>query len=117
MSYDINNVFAKILRNEIKCSKVYENDYALAFYDIQPRAKIHVLVIPKVYVKSFDEFILQDSNIVAEYYRAIYTTIEFLPLAEGYRLISNNKINGGQEIQHFHTHILGGQILGPMISC
>lgn len=118
MTYQPDNVFAKILRGEIPCHKVYEDDVVLAFHDISPRAKIHVLVIPKGPYTSSDHFheAASDKEIVG-YYRALQKIVDLLGLkTTGYRLLSNVGADSGQEVPHFHTHIFGGQPLGPMLS-
>jgi diadenosine tetraphosphate (Ap4A) HIT family hydrolase len=112
--YDQNNIFAKILRGEIPCKKVYEDDAALAFHDISAKAAVHVLVIPKGPYISFSHFI-ETSPDVTGFYKAVLEAIKILDLKEGFRLISNSGLNGGQEVPHFHIHILGGQKLGPMM--
>ena len=116
--YDNNNVFAKILKCLIPCRKVYEDDFALSFYDAFPKAQFHVLVIPKgSYVSYYDFIENAPENEVVGFYRALHKTIQALDLNEsGFRLISNSGINGGQEVPHFHMHILGGEELGPMVS-
>ena len=113
--YDQDNVFAKILRGEIPAKKVYEDEFALAFHDIGAKAPIHVLVIPKGPYTSFSHFI-ETSPDIAGFYKAVGETIKILDLKQGFRLISNSGMNGGQEVAHFHLHILGGARLGPMIS-
>ncbi len=113
--YDQNNIFAKILRGEIPAKKVYEDEYALAFHDISAKASVHVLVIPKGPYISFSDFV-EKADDVTGFYKAVEETIKLLDLKQGFRLISNSGINGGQEVPHFHIHILGGEKLGPMIS-
>jgi diadenosine tetraphosphate (Ap4A) HIT family hydrolase len=117
MSYDQNNIFAKILRKEIPCNKVYEDDYALAFHDISPKAKIHVLVIPKGDFINFEDFIDNASNdLKAGFYVAISKITKQLGItSKGFRLISNTGLEGGQEVPHYHVHILGGEKLGAMV--
>ena len=118
MTYDENNIFAKILRKEIPCKKIYENDYALAFYDINPQAKIHILVIPKGKYISFSDFSKKASKDEIEgFFKAVDKVADDQDLTkEGYRLLTNNGVNAGQEVPHFHIHIFGKQKLGPMIS-
>lgn len=113
MEYNSNNVFAKILRGEIETSKIYEDDYALAFYDIAPKAKIHALVISKSMVVDFADFIEHSTASEIEgYMRAVVRTAEKLGVLEnGYRLVFNSGKNGGQEVPHLHVHILGGESL------
>ncbi len=113
MEYNSNNVFAKILRGEIEIDKIYEDDYALAFYDIAPKAKVHALVISKAMVVDFADFIEHSNAAEIEgYMRAIVRTAEKLNLIEdGYRLVFNSGKNSGQEVPHLHAHILGGEKL------
>jgi len=119
--YDESNIFAKILRAEIPCHKVFENEYALAFYDIQPQAKKHILVIPKgAYISSQDFYLHASIEEIQGFHRAIssITEQEGLNISDnqnGYRLISNAGQNGGQEVPHFHIHILGGEKLGSLL--
>ena len=118
MTYDSSNVFAKILRQEIPCHKVYEDEFVLAFHDIQPKAPIHVLVIPKgSYVSSTDFYKHATADEILGYAKGISKTLETLGLeqGEGYRLLSNSGPHSGQEVPHFHTHIFAGRPLGPMI--
>ena len=109
--YDENNIFAKIIRGEVPCKKLYENDGVLFFNDINPIAKIHVLGIPKVPCVDFSDFVSNyDTNIVAQFFKKTEEIISMLRIKNnGYRIISNSGINGGQEVPHFHIHILGGE--------
>jgi diadenosine tetraphosphate (Ap4A) HIT family hydrolase len=118
MNYDNNNIFAKILREEIPCKKVYENEYALAFHDINPQAKIHILVIPKGKYISFVDFSKNASkNEIEGFFKVVGKVAEDQDLiGEGYRILANHGANAGQEVPHFHFHIFGKQPLGPMIS-
>ena len=122
MSYDRNNIFAKILRKEIPCDKIYENDHVLAFKDINPQAKIHVLVIPKGAYVNMDDFSQNAKNdeIIA-LIRALGEVTKIIGLSsysegKGYRYIGNNGPDGGQEVPHLHFHIIGGEPLGRMVS-
>ena len=122
MTYDDDNVFAKILRGEIPCRKVLENDHVLAFHDISEQAPTHVLVIPKGKYISFDDFAAKadDAEIVA-FIRAagqIASDEGIAPVTggEGFRIIANAGKNGVQEVPHFHLHVLGGRWLGRMLS-
>ena len=117
MAYDPNNVFAKILRGEIPCKKVYENAHALAFHDIRPQAKVHVLVIPKGAYVTMTEFAAQASaGEIEGFVRAIGETAKAVGVtADGYRILANNGANAHQEVPHLHIHIFGGQGLGRMI--
>lgn len=118
MVYDPNNVFARILRGEIPCKKVYEDDFALAFYDIAPQAPVHVLVIPKGAYVSLDDFSETAPNDeIAGFIRAVGTVARQLGLVEpGYRLLANTGRDGGQEVAHFHVHLFGGRLLGRMVA-
>lgn len=117
MKYDENNVFARILRGEIPCKKVYEDNFALSFHDINPQAPIHVLVIPKgKYVDHKDFSKRASDEEIAGFERAVSKTAEIIGATEGgYRLLSNCGANAGQEVPHYHVHIFGGCSLGPML--
>ncbi len=117
MSYDSENVFAKILRGEIPCNKVYEDDYALAFHDIAPQTPTHVLVIPKGAYVSFDDFCEKASEAeIAGWVRAIGKVARDLGLeAPGYRILSNIGKDAHQEVPHLHMHLFAGTDLGRMI--
>jgi diadenosine tetraphosphate (Ap4A) HIT family hydrolase len=117
MAYDDQNVFAKILRGEIPCKKVYEDEFALAFHDINPMAPVHVLVIPKGAYASFADFARDaDAETVAGFFQAVNTTARELGLdPQGYRILANHGPAARQEVPHFHVHIFGGTDLGPMI--
>jgi len=118
MSYDPQNIFAKILRGEIPCNKVYEDEYTLAFHDIAPQAPVHVLVIPKGPYVSHDDFSEKASEAeIAGLARAVGHVARELGLeASGYRLIANHGNDGGQEVPHYHVHICGGGRLGRMLA-
>lgn len=117
MSYDPNNIFAKILRGEIPCNKVYEDEYALAFHDIAPQAPVHVLVIPKGEYISFDDFSKgAPAEVMAGFYRAAQKVTEQLGLQEGgYRTLANTGSDAHQEVMHYHLHIFAGCDLGSMV--
>ncbi len=117
MSYDPNNIFAKILRGEIPCNKVYEDEYALAFHDIQPQTPTHILVIPKGPYVSFDDFSEQANEAeIAGWIRAIGKVARDLGLeAPGYRVLSNIGVDAHQEVPHLHMHLFAGTDLGRMI--
>lgn len=116
--YDADNIFAKILRGEIPSSKVYEDEWAYAFEDINPQAEIHTLVIPKGEYVSWDDFSTSASaEEIAGFVRAVGKVARDKGLVEpGYRLLANVGAHGGQEVPHFHVHIFGGQSLGRMIA-
>lgn len=118
MAYDKNNIFARILRKELPAKIIYENEYALAFHDINPKAPIHVLVIPKGdYISFFDFSEKASPDFVYEFSKAIHKVIKTLNLEkDGFRLLSNDGINGKQEVPHYHVHIFGGRPLGPMLT-
>ena len=116
--YDDTNIFARILRGEIPCRKVFENDHALAFHDINPQAPTHVLVIPKGrYVSAADFSALASDGEIAGLIRAVGHVARMLGLdAPGWRMLANMGTHGGQEVPHFHIHLFGGQSLGPMLA-
>lgn len=118
MAYDPANIFARILRGEIPCKKVFENEYVLAFHDIAPKKPVHVLVIPKQSYESHDDFSARASDAeIAAFTRAVGQIAHDLGIAgTGYRLIANSGLNGGQEVPHYHVHILGGANVGPMVA-
>lgn len=117
MTYDRENIFAKILRGEIPCDKVYENEHALAFNDIGPQAPVHVLIIPKgAYISASDFTASASEAEVAGLMRAVHAVAEKTGVLEsGYRLIANTGEDGLQEVAHFHLHLLGGRRLGRML--
>jgi histidine triad (HIT) family protein len=117
MAYDSGNVFARILRGELPCKKVYEDDHVLAFHDISPQAPVHVLVIPKGAYVSMDDFSDRASDAeIAALTRAVGRIARDLGLAEpGYRILSNIGSDGHQEVPHLHIHIFGGRPLGRML--
>jgi diadenosine tetraphosphate (Ap4A) HIT family hydrolase len=117
LEYDDQNIFAKILRGEIPCRKVFEDEWALAFDDINPQAPVHVLVIPKGAYVSWDDFSAKASDAeIGGFIRAVGHVARELGLVEpGYRLLANIGINAHQEVPHLHVHIFGGKPLGPML--
>ena len=121
MSYDDNNIFAKILRGEIPCNKIYEDKFVLSFHDINPQKKIHALVIPKGRYVDLDDFsqkasvdemvgLIKGINIVAKKLRISVDS------GKGYRSLTNISEHGGQEVPHLHFHIFGGEKVGKMVS-
>jgi histidine triad (HIT) family protein len=120
MSYDKNNIFAKILRKEIPCKKIFENDFVLSFYDINPQKKIHALVIPKGDYINLDDFNdrASDQEIVA-LSKAITEVSKILGIStdtgKGYRALTNLDDHGGQEVPHLHFHLFGGEQIGKMV--
>ena len=117
MTYDPENVFAKILRSEIPCDRVYEDDWALAFKDIKPQAPVHILVVPKGEYVSSDDFAANASDAeIAGFFRAIGEIARLSDIVNsGYRILANHGRDGHQEVPHFHIHIFGGRDLGGMI--
>ena len=120
MNYDDNNIFAKIIRGEISCKKIYEDDYVLSFHDINPQKKIHALVIPKGKYIDLDDFnskasdkeivgLLKGISIVA---KKLGISVD---VGKGYRALSNLSEHGGQEVLHLHFHLFGGEIVGKMV--
>ena len=120
MSYDDNNIFAKILRDEIPCKKIYEDDYVLSFYDIKPQKKVYVLVIPKGKYIDLDDFnskasdkeivgLIKGISIVA---KKLGISVD---IGKGYRALTNLSEHGGQEVPHLHFHLFGGEIVGKMV--
>ncbi len=116
--YDDSNIFAKILRGELPCKKVYEDEWALAFHDINPLAPVHILVIPKGAYVSWDDFSANGSDEeIAGFVRAIGKVARDQQLVvQGYRVLANVGKRAGQEVAHLHVHIFGGQPLGPMLA-
>ena len=121
MKYDDNNIFAKILRGEIPCNKIYEDDFVLSFHDISPQKKIHALVIPKGQYVDLDDFssnasseeivgLLKGINVVAKKLGISVDT------GKGYRALTNISEHGGQEVPHLHFHLFGGEKIGKMVS-
>jgi diadenosine tetraphosphate (Ap4A) HIT family hydrolase len=117
INYDDSNIFSKILRKEIPSDIVFEDKNVLAFKDINPQAPIHILIIPKSKYCSFSDFSLKASSEEIEaFFRAINDITEKLKIYDGYRLISNVGAFGGQEVPHFHFHLLSGKALGSKIT-
>ena len=116
--YDDTNIFARILRGEIPCRKVFETDHALAFHDISPQAPTHVLVIPKGrYVSAADFSALASDGEIAGLVRAVGHVARMLGLdAPGWRILANMGEHAGQEVPHFHIHLFAGAPLGPMLA-
>lgn len=118
MAYDDQNIFAKILRGEIPCNKVYEDDYALAFHDINPLAPCHVLVIPKGAYVSLDDFSEKASDAeIAGFIRAVGHVARDQGVQEsGYRILANHGKDAHQEVPHFHVHIFGKRDMKGMLA-
>ncbi len=117
LPYDDQNIFAKILRGEIPNSTIYEDEWALAFHDINPQAPVHVLVVPKGAFVSWDDFSARGRDAeIAGFVRAVGTVARDLGLVEpGYRLLANTGLDAHQEVPHLHVHLFGGKPLGPML--
>lgn len=115
--YDSSNVFAKIIRNEIPCEKIYEDDKVLAFHDINPAAPIHILVIPKEKYISFNDFIQKaNQQEVSNFFKVAQSIADKFNLSNsGYRMITNHGDDAIQTVKHFHLHLLGGKNLGPLL--
>ena len=122
MQYDKNNIFAKILRGEIPCKKIYEDDCVLAFHDVNPQKKVHALVIPKGEYVNLDDFTSKASS---KEIIALFNSLSFVAQkvgvsgntnSKGYRVLVNVGENGGQEVPHLHFHIFGGEKIGRMVS-
>ncbi len=118
MAYDDGNVFARIVRGEIPCNKIYENDHALSFHDIAPQAPVHALVIPKGRYVSMADFAARASaEEQSALIRAIGETAEALGLSgPGYRVLANSGADAHQEVMHLHFHVFAGKRLGPMLA-
>ncbi|MFK7839248.1 MAG: histidine triad nucleotide-binding protein [Bdellovibrionales bacterium] len=118
MTYDNQNIFAKILRGEIPSTAIYEDQYVYALSDIAPQAPVHILVIPKGAYISIDDFgATATPDEITAFYRAIAKIAADAGLSkDGYRVIANTGAHGGQEVPHFHAHILGGEKLTPMLA-
>ncbi len=116
--YDPDNIFARILRGEIPCDTVYEDDYALAFHDIAKQAPTHILVIPRGAYVGWDDFSATASEAeIAGFFRAVGIVARDLGLVEpGYRLLANSGRDAGQEVPHLHIHLFAGKPLGPMLA-
>ena len=118
MTYDDQNIFAKILRGEIPCNKIYEDEFVLSFHDINPQKKIHALVIPKGEYIDLDDFNKKASDKeIVELNKAISHVSNILKASEkGYRILSNIGLDGGQEVPHLHYHIFAGEKVGKMVT-
>lgn len=119
-AYDDQNVFAKILRGEIPSTPVFESAHTLAFPDITPQKKVHILVIPKGPYRCYDHFVQAASDAEQlDFFRSVAKVAEQLGVAEsaggqGFRLITNSGADSHQEVPHFHVHLLGGEPCGPL---
>lgn len=115
--YDDGNIFARLLRGEIPSKRVYEDEWAVAFHDINPQAVTHVLVIPRGRYVALTDFVATASDAeIAGFWRAVGKVAHELGLeAPGYRVLSNMGVHSGQEVPHLHVHLFGGAPLGPML--
>ena len=118
LPYDDQNIFAKILRDEIPSKRVYEDEWAIAFHDINPQAPTHILVIPRGAYVSWDDFSDRAPDAeIAGFVRAVGKVARDAGLvAPGYRLLANTGLHSGQEVPHLHVHLFAGQSLGPMLA-
>tara|TARA_Y100001936_G_scaffold206976_1_gene211694 strand:- start:508 stop:876 length:369 start_codon:yes stop_codon:yes gene_type:complete len=121
MSYDDNNIFAKILKGEIPCKKIYEDEFVLSFYDISPQRKIHALVIPKGKYIDLDDFCTKASETeMVGLFKGVNIVAKKLGISmdtgKGYRALTNIGNHGGQEVPHLHFHLFGGERVGKMVS-
>ena len=120
MSYDNNNIFAKILRGEISCKKIYEDDFVFSFHDINPQKKIHALVIPKGKYMDLDDFTVNaSSDEIVGLLKGINIVAKKLGISvdtgKGYRALANISEHGVQEVHHLHFHLFGGERVGKMV--
>ncbi len=118
-AYDPQNIFARILRGEIPNKTVMETAHTLAFHDIHPAAPVHVLVVPKGAYVTFDDFAANaTADELVDFHRTCAAVCEMVGVApgDGYRAITNAGMNGMQEVPHYHLHILGGRVMGPLIA-
>ena len=120
MTYNDSNIFAKILRGEIPCDKIYEDDFILSFHDINPQKKIHALVIPKGNYVDLDDFSLNaSSEEMVGLFKGINIVAKKLGISteigNGYRALVNISDDGGQEVPHLHFHLFGGEKVGKMV--
>ena len=118
MKYDDNNIFAKILKGEIPCKNIYEDEFVLSFHDINPQKKIHALVIPKGEYVDLDDFNNKASDKeIIELSKALTHVSNLLGAEDkGYRVLTNIGIDGGQEVPHLHFHIFAGEKIGKMVN-
>ena len=121
INYDDDNIFAKILRGEIPCKKIYEDEFVLSFYDINPQKKIHALIIPKANYVALDDFCKNASpKEMVGMFKGIEIVSNKLGISlrsgKGYRALTNIGNDGGQEVPHLHFHLFGGEKIGKMVS-
>ena len=112
VDYDTNNIFAKILRGEIPCTKIYEDDFALAFEDINPQAPIHLLIVPKKIIPTLNDLADSDFELIGKMFRVAQKLAKENNLSEsGFRTVFNCNEDGGQTVYHLHLHLIGGRQL------
>jgi histidine triad (HIT) family protein len=118
VSYNRDNIFAKIIRGEIPAKKVYEDAQVLAFHDISKATPIHVLVIPKGEYQNFSDFVSKASDVeIADFFKKVHEVAKLVNAdASGFRILSNTGFDAHQTVPHFHVHILAGRKLGPLVS-
>jgi len=118
MTYDNQNIFAKILRQEIPAKKIYEDDFVLAFHDISKACPTHILVIPKGQYQNYSDFVLNaQEQVVVDFFKRVALIAQELNLEiAGYRLVCNQGSDANQTVKHFHVHLLAGKNLGPLIA-
>ena len=109
-------IFCKIVAGEIPAKKVFENEKVLAFYDIQPQAKVHILVIPKCHFSSLEDMPKDKADYLTECFLAVPHIAKLAGLENGYRIVVNTGADAGQEVNHLHLHILGGEKLGGILA-
>ncbi len=116
--YDSSNIFARILRGEVPCRAVHDDPWALAFHDISPAAPVHILVIPRGPYRDAGDFAARASaEEIVGFWRAVGAVVQAQDLERsGFRLVANTGVHGGQEVPHFHVHLLGGRALGPLLA-
>ncbi|MEC7838437.1 MAG: histidine triad nucleotide-binding protein [Chlamydiota bacterium] len=107
-------IFGKIVRGELPADKVYEDETILAFKDINPIAPVHILIIPKKEIPDLQSLAAEDAHLVSSMVQVAQQLAKEFGLDEGYRLITNNGNDAGQEVQHLHFHLVGGRKLGRM---
>ena len=104
-------IFCKIIAGEIPSTKAFENDHILAFYDIEPQAPVHIVLVPKMHIASLDEITAENAEVVGEIFKAVAELSQTLNLEKGYRVVCNCGEEGGQTVGHLHYHLLAGRHL------
>lgn len=118
MAYDPTNPFARILKGELPCEPLFDNEFALAIADADPQAPVHALVLAKGHYEDLEQFTRDATpDQITGFFRAISETARCLGLDEtGYRVVANKGADAGQEVPHLHVHVIGGMKLGPIVS-